>query len=168
MFGLLLNTKEQDEVERFISQKQKKILQNEYHGWIRILLTLMSLAGLVCFIVLRCVNGAEVEEEYTLQLLMFNYFFVSLTFLGTIHFFPKTISIIITLIISFTLFTVTLMSNIKSEYRLTEYFLPALNIVFVLLTINPTQWKTNILAYGVGMFYLPYSVKSKYGSVPTD
>ena len=60
------------------------------------------------------------------------------------------------------------MSNIKSEYRLTEYFLPALNIVFVLLTINPTQWKTNILAYGVGMFYLPYSVKSKYGTVPTD
>ena len=68
----------------------------------------------------------------------------------------------------FTLYTVTMMTNIKKEYKLSEYFIPAISVVYILLIIIPTHWKTNIFAYGVAMFYLPYSVNSKFGAVPVD
>ena len=147
---------------------QKKTLEIEYKVWIGRLFILMALAGFSCFIALRCLNDTDSEEEFKLEVLMLNFALVSVVLFLILHYIPNSTCVVSTLIISFTLLTVTLMTTIKDEYRLSEFFIPAGNLVFIVLIIIPTQWKTNLLAYGVAMVCLPYSVKYSFGTMPKD
>ena len=172
LYGLLSDffssTKEDEELYNFMYQRQKAVLEKEYKVWIGRLIILMALAGYLCYILLRCLSGSTSDEQFKIEVLMLNYGLVSTILYLIISYVPNSTSIISTLIISFTLFTVTLLTTIKDEYRLSEFFIPAGNIVCVVLIIIPTQWKTNVLAYGMWMIYLPYSIKSKFGILPND
>ena len=153
LYGLLSDffssTKEDEELYNFMYQRQKAVLEKEYKVWIGRLIILMALAGFLCYILLICLSGSTSDEQFKIEVLMLNYGLVSTILYLIISYVPNSTSIISTLIISFTLFTVTLLTTIKDEYRLSEFFIPAGNIVCVVLIIIPTQWKTNVLAYGM-------------------
>ena len=165
---LFSSTKEDEEIYKFMYDSQKKTLEMEYKVWIGRLLILMALSGFVWSTALRCLNVSDKDEDFKLEVLMFNYGVVSVILFLILYYIPNSTGVVSTLIILFTLLTATLMTTIKEEYRLWEFFLPASNVVFIVLIIVPTQLKTNLLAYGFWMLCLPWSVKYSFGTVSND
>jgi hypothetical protein len=60
------------------------------------------------------------------------------------------------------------MGTTKEVYSFCEFFLPTMAMLHTLVIILPTQWKTNIFSYFIGMMYVLYKTHKVYGMVPSD
>lgn len=79
-----------------------------------------------------------------------------------LHLSSKIFAKAVSLFITFILMSVTNMSNESETYKMHEYVMPTLALVYLVLMIVPTQWKLNIFCFMMAMVYFVYQIYVTY------
>ena len=82
--------------------------------------------------------------------------------------FPHRLNFLMPCFILFTLITVANTCSSTSEYLFNEYYIPALGMLHNLVILIPTQWRSNVLAFALGMVYFMYIIYSTFGKIKHD
>ena len=96
------------------------------------------------------------------------FFVVTSILLVFLYKLPHKIHLMIPLFLLYTLINTSDISTSVPVYTMSEYYISSLGMMHCLVIIIPTQWRSNSIAYAVGMGYHLYSVHMTYGEVKPD